>query len=195
MEELSMIKKNAVELDDLAPPEDGWIRIERELNKETQTKPARSWARTVSAWAFQQGGFRYALAAALLLAMIVSVSVVGLRMGAGDSFLSSERSERQTLAKLKRAETHYRKAIQALNKAVVTKKEKFDPEIYQAFQKHLDVLDNSIQACRQAVLSDPADFETRNYLLAVYKEKSDLLSNMMAASDDSSQNRDLKITL
>jgi hypothetical protein len=130
-----------------------------------------------------------------MLALVVSISIIGIRMGAVDGFSASSKSERQTLAKLKRAENHYRKAIRALGGAITTKKDEFDPQIYQAFQRHLDVLDSSIQACRLAVMEEPSDIETRNYLLAVYQEKADLLSDMMAASDDSSQISSLRTTL
>jgi len=195
MDDLARIQREAGELEDLSPSEDGWNWIEKELVTEKRVPVSSSWVKNIFSWAFQGSGFRYAAAAVLLLAVIVSVSVVGLRIGSMDGFLAEGNSGKQTLAKLKRAETHYRKAIRALGGAISTKQNRFDPEVYQAFQKHLDVLDNSIQACRQAILDEPSDIDSRNYLLAVYKEKADLLSNMMAVSDNSSQISDLRTTL
>ena len=50
------------------------------------------------------------------------------------------------------------------------------------FRTNLAVVDASINACKKAVLSDPDDIESRNYLLAAYREKTNLLTEMMGVT-------------
>jgi len=58
-----------------------------------------------------------------------------------------------------------------------------EPEVAEVFQVNLNLIDSSISACREAVLEDPRDIDSRNILLAAYKEKTDLLYELLNVKD------------
>ena len=47
------------------------------------------------------------------------------------------------------------------------------------FERNLEVVDATIQACRQAVRSEPDNVQARDYLLAAYKEKIVLMGDLL----------------
>ena len=65
----------------------------------------------------------------------------------------------------------------------------------EVFRTNLEIINTSIAACKQAVLSEPYSVETRNYLLAAYKEKADLLTEMIEVKDIYSHKRELETSL
>lgn len=87
------------------------------------------------------------------------------------------------IANLKKAEKHYKLAIESMMKAVEAQENGMDPELAEVFQANLNLIDSSISACREAVLMDPKDIDSRNILLAAYKEKADLLYRLLYVKD------------
>ena len=125
------------------------------------------------------------MSAALLLVIIVGAVAIVPRLT-----VPATGSESYVVSKLEEAERHYQKAIDALWEAVSAQKENFDPQLYAVFQKNLSIIDESITACREAVLSSPDNLDSRNYLLAAYKGKRTLLEDMMAVSASPVEQRD-----
>ena len=89
------------------------------------------------------------------------------------------------LTKLAEAEHHYQLAIKALGQAVASQEKDFDPQLFAVFQKNFEIIDTFIAACKLVVLNDPEDVESRNYLLTIYKEKTNLLSEMITIQTNS----------
>lgn len=142
---------------------------------------------------FFRWGYVWAAAAALLL--VVGAVTLGPRF-AGRAPMTSQLERLQyTLDKLDEAELHYKKAIKALAEAVVVQGRQVDPQLAQVFKANLEIVNSSILACKQAVLSDPQNLEPRQFLLAAYKQKTDLLNLLMHLPDVSTPQGDLENTL
>ena len=123
------------------------------------------------------------------------VFIYGPRYWSGQALVPELENQLYTLAKLQEAEHHYQLAIKALSDAAQAQNEQLDPQVAEVFRTNLELIDQSINACRQAVLNNPNDIESRKYLLAVYKEKANLLNEIMAAKDTSSPERETKETI
>jgi len=124
---------------------------------------------------------------------VAAAVFIGLRVGIPEKTTSSPNGQNYALAKLKEAEHHYQMAIKALWEAVQAQKKSYDPQIAKIFKANLEIIDDSIQACKLALQSDPRDLESRKFLLAAYKKKAELLGSMMEISINSSQKPSKKI--
>ncbi|MGZ7066252.1 MAG: zf-HC2 domain-containing protein [Candidatus Aminicenantales bacterium] len=161
---------------DAPEPGDGvWREIEARLaagEKGRATVPVRrrearrGWAFGLSAPALRLAG-----AAALALVLIASGIFIGRGLGRKGTVTYPRNSEGYTLAKLDEAERYYQKAIKSLSEAFAAEKGTMVPQVAEMFEKNLSVIDATIQACRRAVLKEPDDLQTRNYLLTAYMDK------------------------
>ena len=177
LQDFKKIANNAGKLEKHSPPKETWNKIEARINLGQNESFApelkrRSW--------LSIPGFRYAAAAAGIVLIIAGAMILGpqyLRKGAESASFSS--SQEYTLAKLKEAEKHYQQAINALGEAVAAQEKQLDPKVAEVFKTNLKIINSSISACKQAVLSNPENFEPYKYLLAVYEEKADLLNRII----------------
>ncbi|MFO7866277.1 MAG: zf-HC2 domain-containing protein [Candidatus Aminicenantes bacterium] len=172
------IKKTAADLEEPVPST-GWEHIRARLDSKT---PARSGSFTPVRF-FPI--FKPALAAAAVL-MVAAAAVISWNLfhsPAGVSWISGQES---ALAKLKEAEHHYQMAIQSLKEAAEAQEGGLDPDIKMVFETNLEIINRSISSCKRAVLNDPEDFDSRDFLLAAYQEKMDLLFRMITYQDRSS---------
>ncbi len=142
---------------------------------------------------FIRWGYVWAAAAALLL--IVGAATLGPRFAGRTPMTSQLERMQYTLDKLDEAERHYEKAIKALAEAVEAQGKQIDPQLAQVFKANLEIVNSSILACKQAVLSDPQNLEPRQFLLAAYKQKTDLLNLLMLLPDESSPQGSMENTL
>lgn len=168
----------------------GKIQARLEANPNLQQVPAfsRGKPRLFFRW-----GYVWAAAAALLV--VVGAVTLGPRF-AGRAPMASQLERMQyTLDKLDEAELHYKKAIKALAEAVEAQGRQIDPQLAGVFKANLEIVNSSILACKQAVLSDPQNLEPRQFLLAAYKQKTDLLNMLMHLPDESSPQGSLENTL
>jgi hypothetical protein len=171
--------KDAGALETPSPPDRVWQKVLKGLEqaeRKERTKEARAGGFLSLLF---MPGFRYAAGAALVLFLVGGGVWIGLRMGRTAGGPAGGYGQKFTLAKLDEAERHYQLAIQALNEALSAQKESFDPRLVAAFQKNLEVIDTSIDVCRQAVVQNPEDIGARDYLLAAYQGKLDFLNNEM----------------
>lgn len=162
---------------ELPPPPEGdvpWSKIQARLDERPRiTTPgyAKNQPSLFPKWG-------YALMAAALL-LVAGAVTLGPRFLLQEKGLSELERQQYTLAKLSEAEDHYKAAIAALSEAVEAQNANLDPELAEVFKANLEIINTSISACKKAVLSDPADMESRRYLLAAYKQKADLLNKLM----------------
>jgi tetratricopeptide (TPR) repeat protein len=188
------IREGAGTLEEQSPSENVWNRIQRSMTTdriaEQSPRPRKAWSLSVNP------RLRPALVSAFALVLILAAVFIGLRQfGIQPATTGLDPSQQFALDKLKEAEGHYRKAIEALSAAVSAREADFDPQILAVFQKNLTVVNQSIEAYRQAVLNDPQNFDTRSYLLTAYQEKTDLLNEIMALNDRSAQTRKTGTTI
>jgi hypothetical protein len=127
------------------------------------------------------GGRRLAFVAASLALMVIAAGAFffSLRKGKDLVVEGSDQQEQRTLAKLDEAERYYELAVKSLGEALAGEKGRLSPEVAEMFEKSLEVVDTTIQACRQAVRSEPDNVQARDYLLAAYKEKIVLMGDLL----------------
>jgi len=192
LKDLRKITKDAKELKKLSPPDETWSKIEARLNTETQ--PVHVLVPGRRQW-LNAPRLRFVLSAAFLLVVVVGAVILGIHSLKQGGTLPGIDSKNIAFAKLEEAEHHYQLAIKALGEAVSYQEKNFDPKVAEVFRTNLEIINTSIAACRQAVLSEPDNVETRNYLLAAYKDKADLLTEMIEVKDIYSHKRELETTL
>ncbi len=178
--DLQNIVQSANELP--GPPERDvpWGKIQTRLEgRQRVSTPgyAKPHAPALPKWGF-------AMAAAMVL-LVVGAITVGPRFLYQEKGISELEKQQFTLAKLAEAEEHYQAAIKALSEAVEAQNENLDPDMAEVFQANLEIINTSIMACKQAVMSDPEDMESRQYLLAAYKQKANLLNKFMSIKESS----------
>lgn len=192
MKDFQKISQNATQLKDISPPARAWLNIQEKLLVQEQEVIKVSRGRP--GW-LSQPRLSYALSAALILMAIIGVFVIRPFDRNGQGILPLSESQKYTLAKLKEAEHHYKLAINALAEAVAGQEEGLDPKMAEVFRTNLAIIDASIDACQQAILNNPNSIESRNYLLAAYREKTNLLTQMVAVTDKPSKQRGMEETL
>jgi hypothetical protein len=173
LEDFRSIAGQAKGLTKFEPAETLWPRILSGV-RTARLEPGRD------RWLFGWARPRYVLAAALGLFVLVGGALLTLKpwktgpnlrlRGGQDSF---------TMAKLEEAEKHYRLAIQALTEAVSSPKTSVDPQTAALFERDFRVIDEAIQACRNAVTENPSNVSARIYLLGAYKEKVEVLDRLI----------------
>jgi len=190
------IAEKAKELEKLSPSPQTWLRIKARLETEEQKVQARQpQKREWLNFLFYQPRLKYALSSALVLISIISAAIFGLRYWQGKEVPGRDGLQKYTLAKLDEAERHYQLAIKALMEAASAQEGNLDPQVAEVFQKNFEIIDSSIITCKEAVRLEPDNIETRNYLLASYMEKVDLLNEMMDIKKKSTLRKGLEITL
>ena len=192
MKDFQKISRGAAHLEEISPPENAWLKIRERLPGEEQkvikVAPSRP------GW-LSQPRFSYAVSAALILFVIIGIFVIRPFDRNGQGILPLSESQQYTLSKLHEAEHHYKLAINALAEAVAGQEGELDPKMTEVFRTNLAIIDASIDACQQAILTNPNNIESRNYLLAAYREKTNLLTQMMAVTDKPSKLRGMEETL
>lgn len=176
MEDYKSIAHTAQELETGSPSPYVWTRIKQGVI--AQTPPAEARKRM---WKWSPE-LKYAVGILSLL-VVVGAAVIGFYQLTNQDQLSLSEPQKEVIANLKQAEKHYKKAIESMMKAVEAQENGMDPEVARIFQTNLELIDSSISACRQAVLNNPQNVESRNILLAAYKEKADLLYKLLNVKD------------
>jgi hypothetical protein len=192
LDDFQTISSSAKELDTFSPPESTWNRIQEKMAAEDQE--VLTLAPHRPSW-FSLPRLSYVLSAVLLVVFLSLVFIYGPRYWSGQAVVPELENQQYTLAKLDEAEHHYQMAIKALNDAALAQSEHLDPQVAEVFRTNLELIDQSIDACRQAVLSEPNNIESRKYLLAAYKEKANLLNEIMAVKDTSSPEGETEETI
>ncbi len=185
-EDFRKIKEDAKGLAEFSPSGQTWFKIASGI-KEKQNEVSRPTPVRQRRFVFSPNSLGWVVSAALLLVIIVGAVTIVPRLTP-----PATDSQQYVVSKLEEAEHYYQKAVDALWEAVSVQKENFDPQLYAVFQKNLNIINESILACKEAVLSRPNSLDSRNYLLAVYKEKRTLLEDMMAVSASPVDQRDVK---
>lgn len=83
---------------------------------------------------------------------------------------------------LKEAERHYRIAIAQLSGDISEKQGDMDPELTEVLEENMEIIDNSILACLDAVNRHPENIDAKLYLLASYRKKIELLNEIKRIS-------------
>lgn len=174
------------------PRDETWGKIQVRLEALRSGTGVPPYGRAAASPSFRWG---FVVGAAAVLAVVAGALMIGPRFRERAPIASQLDAQEYTLAKLEEAEMHYQRAIKALAEAVAVQGEPLDPKLAEVFRANLKIVNASITACKQAVLDNPRDLESRRFLLAAYQEKADLLDKMMSVKDESSRQGSLGDTL
>jgi hypothetical protein len=175
--DLRRIVESAARSSDSVPPSSVWAGITSALDRSAAGRPEKS--RRGRGLRFSPA-LRFAAVAAVLILVFVGGMLVGPRLIRHPAVPAvSFEGPAYTLAKLEEAEHHYRQAIQALAQAAESREGELDPKLAEVFRTNLELINASIRTCQEAVLSDPSDLESRRYLLAAYRDKTELLNRFI----------------
>jgi anti-sigma factor RsiW len=172
--DLREIGRAAGGLDQMAPPAHLWPRIraaiERESAGTSKTAQAAAGSRPMT------GRWVAALAAA---AVMVLVTVVGLRIFPADPAVPDERETRrgEIDAELQQAEQHYQKAIAGLEQIADAGKGVLDPQTEATLETNLAVIDDAIDESLAALQTEPGNEPAQRSLLESLKTKLALLQD------------------
>jgi hypothetical protein len=178
LDDFRAMARDARGLEAPAVPVQAWTRVRARL-RDGAAVPLADKRPAFAASPF--GSRRFAFAAASLALTVVAAGVLffSLRKGKDLVVEGPDQKEQRTLAKLDEAERYYELAVRSLNEALAGDKGKLSPEVAEMFEKNLEVVDTTIQACRQAVRSEPDNVQARDYLLTAYKEKIVLMGDLL----------------
>jgi Putative zinc-finger len=116
----------------------------------------------------------------------ISIALLSFSVWIGQFLYPSDRglmpdSETAELAVLevRKAEIHYRNAIESLTQVLETSKGQWSPELRQVVEQNLRTIDASIADCRLAIRREPQNLEAKTYLLAAYRKKFELLKTLL----------------
>lgn len=188
LEDFQKIKQRAKGLVKVEPSGQLWFQIQSNLKAKTKDVAAEPRVRFL----LFPARLRYAVSAALLIFVAVGAVVIGFRIWNREGAVRKLNGQALALAKIQEAEQHYKMAIKALWEAVQAQKGSIDPQVAETFRVNLELIDSSLADCRRIVENNPADVESRYYLLAVYKKKTELLENMMEVSLAAPQTKESK---
>lgn len=156
-----------------------WPRIAAEVRGSLAEVPAAGLRRK-GGWGLWGNINRWRLAGAAALALVV-VGALVLRQIPWRTTAGPERdnSAEYTLFKLREAQTYYEKAIASLSEAVRSGDSSLPAELAEIFERNLEAMDETIQTCRRIIEEDPRNLTARAYLLTAYREKVNVLEEMM----------------
>ncbi len=162
------ISRESKRLPRYAPPEKLWYKIESDLKtfqKKNSTKNSFNWLTHLIRIEVKPV-WRYATLA-------VSVAVILFFV------LSKVVYEPDPLAEIENAEKKYISAIEKLASKVEKQEPDIDVTLWVFYQERLDLLDESIQACKSVIEKNNGSINARKYLLLAYQEKVSTLKKLL----------------
>ncbi len=179
LESYETITQAAQEFNAGSPSPFVWTRIKQELKTSVPSYGASGKGKRMWSWTPQ---LKYAVGL-LSVFVVIGAAVIGIYRLGNQGQTNHLDPQDKVIANLKEAERHYKLAIESMRKAVDAQDNGMAPEVAEVFQTNLELIDSSIAACREAVLNDPKDIESRNILLAAYKEKANLLYKLLTVKE------------
>lgn len=76
------------------------------------------------------------------------------------------------------AEQHYQSAIVVLDEAITDMDVELNPELAAVFKKNLELIDDSIRVCKEAIEQSPQNPEANRLLMICYRKKIELLDEI-----------------
>ena len=164
-------------------PETLWDRISDELAEtKTVTVVRRPFTETIAAYVdelfswFQVVPLKPVFGA--LVIMFVSILATHYYHTRPLTSVEKFAQENKLARDLEETEQDYLAAIDRLSKLTEDKKDSMEPELYDAYQEKLALLDEYILQCKDAIDENEYNINARTYFAMALKEKADTLQEM-----------------
>ena len=146
-----------------------WTRIEQSLREEQQRKEKRGWIT-----ALKKPQVAVPLVAVLVLCLSFGL-YFWLRPGLEKSRLLSE----SFLRRVERREMRYERLIRRLEGEVEPQMAGLGLDLMLLYRDRLEVIDDQILSCREALAENPGSAHIRRYMLAAFQDKEDTLREIL----------------
>lgn len=146
-----------------------WDKIENSLRAEKAHQEKKTYFQKLSPF--------LKIAAILLFAISLSIYFNQENNPKTSGLLSNE-----LLEKVEQKESDYIKAIQNLEQKAQPKIAELDVNLMLLYQERLEIIDDQIERCRNAVARNPANAHIRGYLLAALQDKKHTLNEILKAT-------------
>jgi hypothetical protein len=146
---------------------DLWGRIESDLRNQRNSRIGRLWKSSI-----------FRVAAILMLGFILGLSLMlGLKDDRDE--LSSGLLSESVLKNVEVRQTAYESAIKELEAVASSRLVALDQELMFLYRDRLEVIDEQIEQCRDALATNPANAHIHQYLLAALQDKQETLKEIM----------------
>jgi hypothetical protein len=146
---------------------DLWGRIESDLRNQRKFRIGRLWKFSV-----------FRIAAILILGFILGLSLMfGLKDDRDN--LSSGLLSESVLRNVEVRQKAYESAIKELEAVASSRLVALDQELMFLYRDRLEVVDEQIEQCRQALATNPANAHIHRYLLAALQDKQETSKEIM----------------
>jgi len=182
------VNRAVKELPDWNAPETLWERVKDAVPQQQAVDSQRSEPFHVRVRRFfdrlipagKSVPLRPALAAFAVL-LIIAVAAAGRYAGVTSA---GERARLQevAIAEIEQKEKEYVAAIERLSQLVESRKETINTDMYLLYRQKLDVLDNVILLCSEAIEENQYNINARQYLVEAYREKTETLEKLAEIS-------------
>src|SRR5262249_50248829 len=158
-----------------SPSSSLWSRIQQDVEIE---KP-RAWSAVIDQWwsRLRSGTLRLSVAhLAAAAAVIVIVFSSGILLVRHDNVTPISETEalpvQQDVVRLSNGDLkQIEDRINRLSETIEQKKQSWDPELRQSFEKNLYYVDQSLVECRHQLKDNPTDDLAQELMLNAYREK------------------------
>ncbi|MEW6729913.1 MAG: zf-HC2 domain-containing protein [Acidobacteriota bacterium] len=180
-QDLDQIVHMSKELPLLAPQSAVWAHIEQEIQELTNVPVKRqlgAWARF---WSYQlQLSLSMPQMAGVMALLVMAIVVVGSLSYQPQQAILMAPARTTLVAKplahvMNPEEAELRSAIDRLTQAVEQRRQNWDPQMQELFDRNLAIVDRSLAECRQLLLRNPHDQIAQEMMIVAYKEKLRLL--------------------
>ena len=171
--DMESIRNNAKELSALNPSEYLWPEIKEQILTRNQKAPMHGKG-FFENFTVQARGMTFAISTLLAIFVLIPLIYYGLPHIRN----SNTAPESIALNHFQIAEQHYQSAIEVLDRAIKTRGVELNQELATVFKKNLEIIDDSIRVCKEAINQSPENPEANRLLLICYKRKIELLNEI-----------------
>ena len=183
--DLKIIRQSTQLLDPIEPPQKIWRDLQLQLLSEAHIQPGSQesfWVR------YLPKGFptlKSAWGTAILGLFLISSSFLLYdwlpEPHLEPTFTGLMSHEEVLIKELKKAESNYQLAINALRLGTQRRLESLDPTLAQVFKDNLATMDYYLNECKQAIKNSPQNPLAHRYLLAAYQKKVELMQTVLTS--------------
>lgn len=178
--DMESIVNEAKRLESVSPSEDLWPSIRARVTERPGSVAFKSTRKNLFSDFFRfQKPLAFALSTLLAVIILTGLFYRDLPLLQNIRIFNGKPDQPEiAMAHLREAERHYKMAIAELSASISEERGNIDPELARVLKENTEIIDNSILACRNAVNRYPDNLDATLYLIASYRKKVELLTEI-----------------